>query len=143
MTPKAVTLWQPWATLIALGVKRYETRSWNTPYRGELVIHAAKKLDADIHADLHIPAVRDVLRQHGITSHLQLPFGAAVCIATMTDCIPTAMIAPRERTFGNFTPGRWAWKLENVRIFAQPVPCPGAQGLWLYTGEIHIPGEQS
>ena len=39
---KFITLTQPWATLVALGVKRIETRSWRTPYRGLLGIHAAK-----------------------------------------------------------------------------------------------------
>ncbi len=40
---KALTLWQPWASLIALGVKTIETRSWSTDYRGPLAIHAAKR----------------------------------------------------------------------------------------------------
>lgn len=40
---KALTLWQPWASLIALGIKRIETRSWSTNYRGPLAIHAAKR----------------------------------------------------------------------------------------------------
>lgn len=39
---KALTLTQPWATLVAIGAKRYETRSWSTTYRGEIAIHAAK-----------------------------------------------------------------------------------------------------
>jgi hypothetical protein len=38
---KALTLWQPWATLIANGTKTIETRSWSTSYRGPLAIHAA------------------------------------------------------------------------------------------------------
>lgn len=40
---KAITLWQPWASLIAIGAKKYETRSWKTNYRGPIAIHAAKK----------------------------------------------------------------------------------------------------
>jgi hypothetical protein len=40
---KALTLWQPWATAIALGLKHYETRTWFVGYRGDLAIHAAKK----------------------------------------------------------------------------------------------------
>lgn len=38
---KAITIWQPWASLIACGVKQYETRSWPTKYRGPIAIHAA------------------------------------------------------------------------------------------------------
>lgn len=44
---KALTLIQPWATLIMLGEKQIETRSWNTKYRGKLAIHAGKKIDKD------------------------------------------------------------------------------------------------
>ena len=40
---KALTLWQPWASLIAVGAKTIETRSWSTKYRGPLAIHAAKR----------------------------------------------------------------------------------------------------
>lgn len=38
---KAITLWQPWASLLAHGAKKYETRSWATKYRGPIAIHAA------------------------------------------------------------------------------------------------------
>jgi hypothetical protein len=41
---KAITLTQPWATLVAIGAKRIETRSWSTFYRGPLAIHAGKGL---------------------------------------------------------------------------------------------------
>ncbi|NEQ45665.1 MAG: ASCH domain-containing protein [Leptolyngbya sp. SIOISBB] len=43
MNPKIITLWQPWASLVAYGFKQYETRSWATNYRGPLLIHAAKR----------------------------------------------------------------------------------------------------
>lgn len=42
---KAITLTQPWATLVAIGAKRIETRSWATRYRGPLAIHAAKGIE--------------------------------------------------------------------------------------------------
>lgn len=40
---KAISLWQPWASLIAAGVKSIETRGWPTNYRGQIAIHAAKR----------------------------------------------------------------------------------------------------
>lgn len=40
---KALTLWQPWASLLACGAKKYETRGWETKYRGPIAIHAAIK----------------------------------------------------------------------------------------------------
>lgn len=45
---KVITLIQPWATLIALGEKQIETRSWSTKYRGEIAIHAGKKIDKSV-----------------------------------------------------------------------------------------------
>lgn len=43
MKYKAISLHQPWASLVALGLKNYETRSWGTSYRGNLLICSAKK----------------------------------------------------------------------------------------------------
>lgn len=45
---KAITLWQPWASLIACGAKTIETRSWGTPYRGPLAIHASKRMNQEL-----------------------------------------------------------------------------------------------
>lgn len=42
---KVITLIQPWATLVALGEKKIETRSWSTNFRGRIAIHAGKKID--------------------------------------------------------------------------------------------------
>lgn len=120
MTPmqiRALTVWQPWATLIALGVKPYETRHWATPWRGVTVIHAAAKRDADIVTDCLRPEVREVLKAHGYQRLGDLPFGAAVCACVLTDCIPTEKIPARERVFGDFSPGRYGWKLTEIRRF--------------------------
>ena len=37
---RVITLKQPWATLVAEGIKKYEFRSWKINYRGEILIHA-------------------------------------------------------------------------------------------------------
>ncbi len=42
---KVITIKQPWATLIAEGLKEYEFRTWNTKYRGDILIHAGKSID--------------------------------------------------------------------------------------------------
>ena len=44
---KIITLRQPWATLVAEGIKKYEFRSWKTNYRGKILIHAGKSLEKD------------------------------------------------------------------------------------------------
>ena len=42
---KVLTLKQPWATLVAEGIKEYEFRSWKTNYRGKILIHAGSGID--------------------------------------------------------------------------------------------------
>ena len=44
---KVLTIKQPWATLIMQGYKRFEFRSWQTKYRGDLLIHAGKGIDKE------------------------------------------------------------------------------------------------
>ena len=44
---KVLTIKQPWATLIMQGDKRFEFRSWQTKYRGDLLIHAGKGIDKE------------------------------------------------------------------------------------------------
>lgn len=104
---RALSLWQPWASLIALGVKTIETRGWSTKYRGPLLIHAAKRAP-----DRWVQGV------------------------TILDGSMYVITGPEwkkiedERPYGDFTPGRYAWLLANVRPLAEPVPTKGRQGLW-------------
>jgi activating signal cointegrator 1 len=61
---KAITIIQPWATLIALGEKKFETRSWATKHRGPLAIHAGKKIDKEV---CQHEEIRAALARHGYT----------------------------------------------------------------------------
>src|SRR5574343_1234835 len=62
---KAITLHQPWATLVAIGAKRIETRSWSTNYRGPIAIHAAKGFPKDAQALCYTEPFRTALKQNG------------------------------------------------------------------------------
>lgn len=153
---KAITILQPWATLIALKAKEYETRSWPTSYRGTLVIHAGKNTE---HLDDFIDCISDyhdanrklppdsyerfclqALRDGGFKKFSEIPFGAAICFAELVDCIPTYKIRdkvnPQERAFGGYSDGRYAWKLSDIRVI-DPIPIPGAQGLWDWDAAYH------
>jgi activating signal cointegrator 1 len=127
---KAITLWQPWASLIARHAKLYETRSWSTRYRGWLAIHAAKRKPEGFTAAAH------VLAEVGYTRWSQLPTGAIVAVARLTGVISTDArafvenLSEQERTFGDYSPGRYAWKLEDVRRLEEPIAVAGKQGLW-------------
>lgn len=81
---RCITIRQPWATLIAIGEKRLETRGWKTNYRGELAIHAGKRVD--VAACLAEP-VRSLLAASGYTAD-NLPTGAVVAIARLAGCHP-------------------------------------------------------
>ena len=132
---KAITLTQPWATLVAIGAKRYETRSWSTEHRGELAIHAAKGITKESLNVMQIPAFRKALAAAELHYLGDLPRGAVIATCTLVDVTPTAdlvldVVSPQEREFGDFTPGRYAWTLEDVKALAEPVPARGALSLW-------------
>jgi hypothetical protein len=131
---KVLTLWQPWATLVACGAKTIETRSWPTAYRGPLAIHAGKLRDPQsLGLCLRQPFLSHLIHA-GIKHTNELPFGAVVAVAELSDCyrfdprnIPAQ--GEDERAFGDFAPGRFGWRLVNVRRLSQPVGCRGQQGL--------------
>jgi activating signal cointegrator 1 len=133
---KALTLTQPWATLVAIGAKKIETRSWFTRYKGVLAIHAALGLNDLTEADLESYFTREPFASHlkaaCYTKAIHLPRGAVVAIGFLDHCEEiTARNTPKnpELAFGNYTPGRYAWFLEAMQK-VQPVAVRGAQGLW-------------
>lgn len=151
---KTISLWQPWASLlfcfrpeiwdatadladgpIGIAAKNFETRSWKTSYRGPLLIHAAKRFGADQRSACLSEPFRSVLRNWGgFTSLGDLPRGAIIgCVKLvavyraekMRDVVPK-----QELTFGDFSSGRYAWRLETPYRFETPVPYRGSQGLF-------------
>ena len=140
---KALSLWQPWASMIAVGAKRIETRSWATPYRGPLAIQAAQKVleDAEL-AELvtRAPQAFSLLaRVAGITGNGELPRAAVVAITTLEDVLPiTGQTRPEdlvpgrpwEREVGDYTPGRFAWILGRTYRLPEPRIFPGRRGLF-------------
>lgn len=128
---KALTLHQPWASLIIAGAKEWETRDWGTSYEGLLVIHAGKTLDVDIHNRLFVR----FLMESGIGDWNKLPLGAAVGAVWKGKCYRGQSVIPhiseREMTFGNFDgPDRVAWHCTQPVPFVPPITMRGQQGLW-------------
>jgi len=156
---RALTLTQPYATLVAIGAKRIETRSWQTPYRGLIAIHAGQGLGPvggrrGLHRLCGREPFASVLAANGYSAHLMpawgLPRGCIVAVAQLVDCVSTDLmqygwryakvderVAPvhtwkltgQERAFGDYTPGRYAWLLDDVRPLTTPYPYRGGQGL--------------
>ena len=143
---KAITLTQPWATLVAIGAKQIETRGWATAYRGPLAIHAGKGLGPvgglrELEELCNRVPFRSVLRQHlkrgpngGNWLQPDLPLGKIVATVELYDIRPTAEfigeISVQERAFGDYSAGRYAWLLRNVQMLPAPIECRGALGLW-------------
>ena len=139
-TLKAISLWQPWASLIPLGLKHYETRSWKTNYRGKLLIcstvnnskHYREYLK--IKDELQLPAWNEENFPHGCAiSPKGMAEGIAIC--DLTDCVEMTpeFIAQQSQTeilCGDWQPGRYAWKLENIQPITEPFAVKGKQGLF-------------
>lgn len=131
---KAVTLWQPWASLIAWGEKQYETRSWGTAYRGDLAIHAGK------HLERYSSFWHELYSKYDL---INVPLGMIVAVVRLETVIRMdrnliAMVSNQEYSVGNWEEGRWAWLLTDIRPLAEPILAKGKQGLWTWDD---LPGE--
>src|SRR5579884_2404480 len=111
---KALSLFQPWASLVILGAKRYETRGWQTLYRGPLVIHACRRFPEELRGLCGREPFRRVFRGAGFASWFDLPLGALLGTVELTDCrLAEEMPAGTEIELAlrAYRAGRWAWQL--------------------------------
>lgn len=125
---KAISLWQPWATAMALGVKTIETRSWFTRHRGDLLICAGTRKPQNWERQLLTTVLGKAV---------ELPLGRALCIVELYDCIPTHSVVEirglagrGEQLLGDFTDGRHAWLTRNLRRLTGRHAVVGRQGLF-------------
>ncbi len=133
-------MWQPWASLVAVGAKKIETRGWATKFRGPLAIHAAKRQfggwDRADREWLLAAAEAFGVDPKRLCRYIdELPRGAIVATCEIVACErvlihPPADIVRPELLFGNFDSGRYLWRLENVQRVDPPVPAKGMQGMW-------------
>lgn len=121
---RALTIKQPWASLIIDGYKEYEFRSWKTNYRGKVLIHAGLSLD------------RDVIHKFD-KYNLKYDKGAIIGEAEIVDCIlvdkefndKLLELNPLVYGFSNHDI-TYAWKLANIVKYDKPIKCKGKLGLW-------------
>ena len=127
---RVLSIKEPFATLIKDGVKRIETRSWKTNYRGELYIHASltKKDITDRHELLEL--VKDKT----------FSYGYIICRCKLKDCVYMTKDFVedirnnhhQEYICGIYTEGRYAWVLDEIEILDKPIPAKGKLGIWNY-----------
>jgi hypothetical protein len=136
---KALSLLQPWATLVVVGAKTVETRSWQTAYRGELLIHASLGKSGALLSK--VPPFTKY-----ISDFKALPFGAIIGKVILEDILPINHFAIsdnelnkrtlEERAFGDYSPGRYGWIFSEPIRFDNPIPIKGALMLWEYNEKI-------
>lgn len=144
-TVKALTLTQPWATLMARGKKLIETRSWTTAYRGPLAIHAAKGFPEEAQILCSQEPIWSAIKINadGETNGdpydvwspfcLHLPRGKVIAVGMLEEVeriTSNFLVGEPERSFGNYTPGRYAWIFSTIYQLETPLPVRGALGLW-------------
>lgn len=165
---KALTIRQPWATLLAIEAKAVETRSWQTKYRGPVLIHAGAG---------HTRAERELEEMEPFFAALgghddgqeriatPLPRGQVLAVADLVDVIPTTTLdelmqkhrrpcvqvnhpdhvpgykrlPANERLFGDYAPGRFGWIFDHVQRLDNPVPASGALSLWTPPTDVLMP----
>jgi hypothetical protein len=143
---KAITLYNPHATLMAIGAKMIETRPKKWKHTGLVAIHAGLS-SKWLHLCREEP-FKSVLAAAGYHSDTQLPFGAVIAVGNVIDCVRTesmvrkggdgrggyenghAKLYPKEEAFGDYSPGRFGYIFNEIRKLKEPIPYKGHQGYW-------------
>lgn len=146
----AFSTWQPYASLLAVGAKRFETRGWPAPahlFGERIAIQAAKNVQA-LGAITHEPFASALVEayQDGrlVLVDDKLPLGAIVATATLRRVITMTESwiedlrrrDEREALFGAYAVGRYAWEHVDVVPLRRPVPFRGRQKLFEVPDEL-------
>lgn len=132
---KAITLRQPWAGLLVLGIKQNETRSFNTNYRGRLYIHSSAVI-----SKFEKQLFERLVKELGLTPQQQQLCQITGCVlghvditntfSTTRDERQTLWVSSREALMGDYSPGRYFWTCANPVLLDKPIPAKGQLGLW-------------
>ena len=133
---KVLSVREPFATLITNGIKKIETRSWKTNYRGELFIHASGKTLAKefLANDFVINLIKD----------MDMNYGNIICKCNLVDCIymddefiENIKKNQIEYNCGEYKVGRYAWIIDDIKPI-YPIPTKGKLNIWKYDGEHEV-----
>ena len=119
---RALTIKQPWAELIMLGVKDVENRSVGCNYRGKIAVHVSKQrapgsdIDHDLLEDAKIWQAYKSIKNAG----------QVIGTVVLVDCV-------RDSGSEWAIPGRWHWVLASPRRYRNPIDARGMLGLWEWT----------
>ena len=126
---KALSVKEPFASLISLGIKKIETRSFKTNYRGEIYIHASLTKNK-------IEEKRKAKLLKLLPYNYKFKEGNIICKCNLKDCIymdekfiKNIKNDKTEYLCGHYEVGRYAWILEDVEIIDE-IPIKGKLGIW-------------
>ena len=133
---KVLSLTEPYATLIKLGKKKIETRSFKTNYRGELYIHASStKIPKEWKNNKELMELVD---------GNDLNFGYIILKCKLVDCVymdeeflDKIKKDKLEFICGDYRLGRYAWILEDIEVLDKPLFAKGKLGIWNYEEDIN------
>lgn len=125
---KVLSIKEPWASLIMNNIKKIETRSWKTNYRGELFIHASLSTKNDLNSE-----VQDLIK------NMKLNNGYIICKCKLVDCVYMTEefidnIKNNNHTeyiCGDYQIGRYAWILDDIEVI-ELIEAKGKLGIWNY-----------
>ena len=149
----ALTLWQPWATLVAEEVKPYEFRRWPAPkwiWGKRIAIHAGARPVRPREVDGLIASIRleqgwgTALKAKAALEILlrvqaepaRLPLSSVVCTAVIGKPMPASEVVVE--AYGEAFQGDsnridhqvFGWPMSEVKRLTPPMPARGAQGFW-------------
>lgn len=128
---KALSIKEPFASLVSVGIKKIETRSWKTNYRGEIYIHASlsKTNSSDKNRFDKLVSL--------LPENYELKYGNIICKCNLKDCVYMSedyVLEMQNNTIeylcGRYEVGRYAWILEDIEILAKPILAKGKLGIW-------------
>lgn len=135
---------QPYADLLAMGIKRYETRDWACNRRGLILIHSSKTYSAEDKANRDMlvrggfPAINSAIGARDYKPAL----GCILAVAVMTGCYTSETLKMTEvdnraeLLMGNYGPGRYGFEIHAKYLLPEPIPARGQLNFWMWQGEI-------
>ena len=129
---KTLSIRQPWASLIVKGFKDVENRSWRTPIRGEIAIHASASKTEDDWEDAVITAsmIQTITFSEAekwiiesIGEFDKLPRGLIIGTVEIADC------KRERRSLWHFN-DNWGFYLQNPKELKKPILAKGKLGFW-------------
>lgn len=152
---KALTLWQPWASLMVNGKrpgqwrkdgtgnrrrsilepwKMVETRGWETKYRDPIAMHSALRKEKWLGTSSESAGFMEQYKLTGLPPFDDLPTGCILGIGNLVEIKHTEdhyeLLEDMENVFGNYEDGRYAWIFEGMEQFETPIPVKGNRLLW-------------